>query len=232
MTMSLPPRYSKTIRRDHYSPRVRLLGRAASFFIRTLEATLSFECEGLEHWSEARADERGPGSVLFVIWHARQIAATMVLKGRGIAAMTSQSKDGDIVSAAMENLGYRLVRGSSSRGGARSLLEMARLMKTEGCDGAITVDGPRGPIHRAKPGATLLAQRLGVPVLPIAALVSPVKQMASWDRFEVPYPFSRVVFQLGKPFFIAPTASIEEGTRLIEERIESVERAASERMAR
>ncbi|MBF0501660.1 MAG: lysophospholipid acyltransferase family protein [Candidatus Riflebacteria bacterium] len=225
----MPARFKRNIWSGSYAPNVRLLGRAIALLIRLLEQTITIERIGWEHWAAARADTNGPGSTLFVIWHAEQVAAMMPLKERGVAAMASLSKDGDIVSATMECLGYRLVRGSSSRGGARSLLEMARLMQTESCDGAITVDGPRGPAHRAKPGAALLAQKTGVPIIALSASTSRGKRFASWDRFEVPLPFSHVLFILGKPFFIDPKCPLDEGTSLIEKQLSIVENTAAKR---
>jgi lysophospholipid acyltransferase (LPLAT)-like uncharacterized protein len=112
--------------------------------------------------------------------------------------LISQSKDGDFGARAAERLGYRAVRGSSSRGGATALKSLARDLreakdKTGGWI-AIVADGPRGPRRAAKPGATWLAEHTGLPLWCVSA-AAPGLSLQSWDRCRLPWPGARVMLR-------------------------------------
>ncbi len=106
--------------------------------------------------------------------------------------MISQSRDGSRIAGAVEYIGFRPVRGSSSRGGVRALLQMVRLL-----EGPVVcchvVDGPRGPRGEVKPGLILLAQRSGAALVPVLYATRQKWVAGSWDRMQVPFPFGRVV---------------------------------------
>jgi lysophospholipid acyltransferase (LPLAT)-like uncharacterized protein len=118
------------------------------------------------------------------------------MRGHDVIVLVSQHRDGEYITQTIHRLGYDTVRGSTTRGGFRSLLEMANLART-GRRVAITPDGPRGPRHQVQPGAILIAQRSGVPILPMACATWPQRQLGSWDRFEIPAPFARMVLGFG-----------------------------------
>jgi len=111
--------------------------------------------------------------------------------GRLGAALASASKDGEIISAFLERFGIRAIRGSSSRGGGRALIEMKRAMEA-GYIMAITPDGPRGPRYSISPGVIKLAQITGGLILPIHVTYSSYWQLKTWDGFMIPKPFSRI----------------------------------------
>jgi lysophospholipid acyltransferase (LPLAT)-like uncharacterized protein len=98
----------------------------------------------------------------------------------------------------VHRLGYVAARGSSTRGGGAGALEMIRLAR-EGRALGITPDGPRGPALVVKPGLALLAARAGLPVIPAAAAAARARVLDSWDRFRVPWPFTRVHVAYGEP---------------------------------
>lgn len=144
-------------------------------------------------------DARRSGQrVLFALWHGELLPLLWYQRGRNVAVMISEHRDGEIVAQIAESLGYRTVRGSSSRGASRALLGLARAMN-EGHDGAITPDGPRGPARVFASGAAVAAHRTGVPILPIRASASRAWRLKSWDRFLIPKPFARVTVTMG-PF--------------------------------
>lgn len=210
-----------------YTSKVRIKGRMASLFVRFWSSTVRLERIGLEHEDAAHATGR---PVLYVAWHGSQVVPMFAFRDRGILIMTSLSRDGDIQTMSMSCLGYRTIRGSSSRGGAKALLGMVREMN-RGISASLSVDGPRGPYHEAKAGGVLLAQKTRAMVLPVGVGYSNVVRLNNWDRFEIPIPFSRVVVASGAPFEIGPEVDLASGARLIESAINAAEAEAARRIA-
>ena len=174
--------------------RTRFAIRASSLALRALGATWRVRVHGWESY-EARhaAGER----VVLVLWHGQMLVCARAHR-RPIAVMISEHRDGEIIAQVLRLLGHSAVRGSSSRGGARALLEAARVIE-QGSDVAITPDGPRGPRHSFAPGALALAYRAGVPVVSLVAHADRVWRLGSWDGFEIPKPFSRVTVVYSEP---------------------------------
>ncbi len=133
-----------------------------------------------------------PGPTVFAFWHRSLLACAYRFRGLNIAILISPSFDGELIARTVELLGFRAIRGSSSRGGAAGLRNM-QLAYTAGHRCAITADGPRGPVFIAKPGAAQLAQQVGAWVGCFYALPTRAWQLRSWDRFLIPKPFSRVI---------------------------------------
>lgn len=122
--------------------------------------------------------------------HGEQLPMIALHRGRGIVGMASRSKDGALVAGVLTALGYDVVRGSSSRGGADAILESLMALRGGRCP-ALAVDGPRGPAGSVQPGAEALARAADVPVL-IGRVRAAGWRARSWDRFLVPWPFARV----------------------------------------
>lgn len=128
--------------------------------------------------------------------------------------MTSQSRDGALMERFIEYCKMVPTRGSSSRGGARALLTMIRSMENKGFGGT-AVDGPRGPRHRVnREGIVLLAQRTGLPILPLVCHAERKWVFGSWDRMELPKPFSRTIFHVGEPLIVPKDADANEIERM------------------
>jgi lysophospholipid acyltransferase (LPLAT)-like uncharacterized protein len=189
-----------------YTFRQRLLIRAAdlAFYlaIRLVGATVRFRVEGWEHWEEAA---RGGGLPVYAFWHDRIFLTLYFWQRRRIVVMTSRSFDGEYIARFIQRFGCGAVRGSSTRGGAAALVELARLVRA-GCPAAFTVDGPTGPRHEAKTGALLLAKKTGQPVLPFAVNAESFWQLPSWDRLQVPRPFTRAVVRIAAPIRVSSDA--------------------------
>ena len=192
-----------------YSLRQRLAIRAAdlAFYlaVRAVGATLRFRVEGREHWDEAVREGRLP---VYTFWHDRIFAGAYFFRRRRIVIMTSRSFDGEYIARFIQRLGYGAVRGSSTRGGAAALVELARLVR-RGCPAGFSIDGPRGPRHVAKMGAVLLAKKTGQPVLPFGVNAERFWSLRSWDRMQIPKPFSRVTVRFAPPINVPPDADAE-----------------------
>ena len=193
-----------------YPLKKRLLIRAADlafyFLIHLIGATTRFQIEGWEHWEEASKGERIP---IYACWHNRVFLATYFFRRRRIVVMTSQSFDGEYIARFIQRFGYGAARGSSTRGGTGALVEMARLMRA-GCPAGFMIDGPKGPRYVAKMGAALLAKKTGHPVLPFN--VTPARfwqSEKSWDKLQVPKPFTRALVSIAPPIFVPRDADEE-----------------------
>jgi lysophospholipid acyltransferase (LPLAT)-like uncharacterized protein len=146
---------------------------------------------------------RHPVTVL-ALWHHDELATLPFLIHQDYTVLISQSKDGDLMSRGATSLGYRAVRGSSTRGAVGGLVALMKAAR-EGYSTIFTVDGPKGPARVVKPGVIRVAQKTGRPIVPYG-VVADRKYMfeKAWNKVYVPYPGSRVVYALGEPMFVAP----------------------------
>ncbi len=164
-------------------------------------------------------------------WHSHQLAAAFHYRKLGVNILISQHADGEYIARLVQRFGFLTVRGSSTRGGGRSYKQMMGILESGG-EIAITVDGPRGPRHRAKNGALYLARSTGAPLVPVAVGLSDFWEVPSWDRFRIPKPFSRGYAMLGDAIRVPPDASDEEIGRIrtgLEESLKKLEKEADER---
>jgi len=153
----------------------------------------------------------GDGPRVLAFFHGTQLMLHRLPRVRRTCVMVSHSRDGDVQAAALGALGFDVVRGSSSRGGARALAAMVRKLRQAETDAVFAVDGPRGPYGVVKPGALLAAERAKARIIPAGADARrKVVLERAWDRFVLPWPFTRVDIVLGDP--IAPGDGA--GTRL------------------
>jgi lysophospholipid acyltransferase (LPLAT)-like uncharacterized protein len=195
--------------------------------IRALGATYRWRSEGAEHYDEVLAGGRQP---IMAFWHGRILPATLFFQRRGIVVITSANFDGEWIARIIERFGYGTARGSSSRGGAKALVQLKRLM-AEGRPTAFTLDGPRGPARVAQPGAVFLARITGNPIVPFHIEAARAWTAKSWDRTQVPKPWSLVSIAVGSPFFVPPDLDDEglERHRVeLETRLAALERRAAE----
>ena len=164
----------------------------------TLRLTISYEDGAVES-----PDDIYPG--IFAFWHCCVLPATWLFRNRGVGVMTSQSLDGEFIARVIRRFGYVPVRGSSTRGGQRALLEMDRILKERGAV-AFTIDGPRGPRFVAKKGPVLLARTSGAPITAFYAAVQRAWVLNTWDRLVIPKPFSRILLRGAKKIVVPPDA--------------------------
>ncbi len=164
--------------------------------VRLLAATWRYRVQGWEHVAAARASGR---PVIYVLWHSRILPLLYHRRGEGVALLISRHRDGGYLAELSERWGYRVVRGSSRRGGEAGLLGLVRYLR-QGGEVALTPDGPRGPAERMKPGALAAAQHANALVIAAGAQASSAWWIESWDRFCLPRPFARVAVAYSAPF--------------------------------
>ncbi|HKV51333.1 MAG TPA: lysophospholipid acyltransferase family protein [Gemmatimonadaceae bacterium] len=145
--------------------------------------------------------------VVLVLWHGELLPLLWTQRVRGLTVLISEHGDGEIVARVALSLGYRTVRGSTSRGGGRALLGMSRAIEEDRRSLAFTPDGPRGPARSFAPGALIVAQRAGAPVVTMAAGASRAWRLRSWDAFLIPKPFARVTVAYGDPVVIEASSA-------------------------
>ena len=189
-----------------YTLRERALVRFADISLYSLIAligrTIRFEVDGWENFEAIASAGKIP---IYSFWHDRIFAGTYFFRDRGIVVITSQSLDGEYIARFIKRLGYGSVRGSSTRGGVGALVEMIRLMR-QGLPMAFTVDGPRGPRYEAKKGAVLLAKKSSNPIMPFVVEAAEYWAVRSWDRLQIPKPFTRARLIIGEPIYVPSDA--------------------------
>ena len=164
----------------------------------TLRETSTFE-EG----SISNLDDVYPG--IYPFWHRCVLPATWLYRHKHPAVMTSRSRDGEFIARVIRRFGFVPVRGSSSRGGQRALLEMSQLL-ADGHAVAFTIDGPRGPRYVAKKGPVLLARMSGAAITAFYVAVERAWVLNTWDRLVIPKPFSRIHVRFARKIFVPPGA--------------------------
>lgn len=193
-----------------YTLKKRVLIRFADllFFgsIKILGAVTRFETSGTEHWDAIKTAGKIP---IYTFWHDRIFLGTYFFRDRAIVVMTSKSSDGEYIARFIQRFGYGAIRGSTSRGGARALAEMVRSMRA-GRPMAFSIDGPRGPRYVAKPGPVFLAKKTGNPILPLVVEPRKFWKLKSWDRLQIPWPFSRAITIFGEPIYVKADATDAE----------------------
>ena len=181
----------------------------------TLRVAVSYE-EG----AQKRLDER---PLIASFWHSCMIPATYIFRDMGIRVMSSNSYDGEYMGRIIRKFGFVAVKGSSSRNAVRALLGLRRALQ-EGWTVAFSLDGPRGPRRKVKPGPVALARSSGVPLSTFHMAVDRAWVLNTWDRLIIPKPFSRVLMRFGKLIPVPPDTSDEDLDRYQQQLQDSLDR--------
>ena len=193
-----------------------LVGIFGSIFIRLLASVITIKEIPGKHPEELKRQGK---KVIFAFWHSLILAPIHVGRNFGTKVLISQHSDGEYIARVIQRLGYKVVRGSTTRGGARALLSMIKKIKEEEDSLAITPDGPKGPRFIVQPGIIFLGQKTGYPILPVSLGLTKYWELPSWDRFRIPKPFSKAVLIYGEPITIPPKlekSEVEEYRKLLE----------------
>ena len=175
--------------------RVEWLSRLGAMLVRILGRTWRIT---VSHDDDVRRLRAAGTPIVFMLWHGELLPLLYQHRNERVAVLISEHADGEIIARIATRLGYQTVRGSTSRGAARALLGLARVVR-DGHDLAITPDGPRGPAKSLAPGAIIVAHRTGAPLIAAAVSVSRAWRLKSWDQFVIPKPFARLHFAYSTP---------------------------------
>lgn len=176
-----------------------VLGRLLGVFVKLWIATLRVQLHGTEYLQDAP-------SIVLAFFHGRQFPLLAWKLRRATCVLVSHSHDGTLQAGSLSALGFEVIRGSSTRGGALGARGMIRSMR-KGLDAAIAVDGPKGPHGAVKDGVFLLARAARAAIVPMGGAASSAWILRrAWDRFLIPKPFARVHIFFGPPLTATATA--------------------------
>jgi lysophospholipid acyltransferase (LPLAT)-like uncharacterized protein len=208
----------------------RLISAAGYPLIAALGSTFRWRADGAEHYQRVLDSGRRP---IMAFWHGRILPATVYFRNRGIVVITSENFDGEWIAGIIERFGYGTARGSTSRGAVKALVQLKRDMAA-GKPAAFTLDGPRGPAKVAQAGAIWLAKATGNPIVPFHIETDRYWTAHSWDRTQIPKPWSTVAIAIGEPMEIATDSddeAVEMGRRVLETRLQTLEVRAAAMLA-
>jgi lysophospholipid acyltransferase (LPLAT)-like uncharacterized protein len=188
-------------------------------FIRLIGPTLRIRVSR----EEGAQETVGQRPLILSFWHAGIIPATYLFRDCGIRVMSSNSYDGEYMGRIIRKFGFVAVKGSSSRNAVRALLGLRRALD-DGWSVAFSLDGPRGPRYKVKPGPVALARSSGVPLSMFHVAVDSAWVLNTWDRLIIPKPFSRVMLRFGRLIPVAPDAGDEDIERCTAELQASLDR--------
>ena len=171
----------------------------APFLYKLWAFTLRYEEIGRETIDRFSAERK---VMVICLWHGEIFTMWHVKRRLRLTAVISQSKDGEMLTRIITRLGYKVVRGSSSRGGAAALRGIVRVMKRDAENPCVTMDGPRGPAKEVKDGVIFMAHFGKGLLVPTRVQAKNAVRLKSWDSHLVPLPFSRVRVIFGEPYAI------------------------------
>lgn len=191
----------------------------AAVSLKLLRATLRVRRQGFEPVAALVAGDK---RIVLTFWHRRLVMMPLAYpfrrldalgEPRGVAILSSDSKDGERSAATWRWFGIHAVRGTAADNGAKALVRMIRAVR-DGWDFGITPDGPRGPLRKLKPGVLALARKTGGWVVPVSIAYSRAWRLGTWDGMLVPWPFSRVTVRYGEPFQVGEVEEERQGAAL------------------
>ena len=138
-------------------------------------------------------------TVLLAHWHGDELSLLKLTPVYRVATITSTSKDGEIMNTALRLFGIKTARGSSTRGGSSALRGLVRILKNERRNSSLAVDGPKGPLHKAKPGIFEISRLLQAPIYPAGVSCDRAWRFPkSWNQAYLPKPFARLIVFWGE----------------------------------
>lgn len=200
---------------------------AAYWLARLTNGTLRRKIKNEELIDELQAEGK---TVIFAFWHGHLWFPVYYWQDRGYVGLASESRDGEYISRILRRFGWQVVRGSTSRGGARSIIKLIRRLQ-KGKAVVITPDGPTGPRHEVKSGVVYLAQKTESAIVPVGISFSRRKVFSSWDKFELPWPFAKAGLVYGSPIQVTEelTAPVKEKYQgVVKEALEAANREAEQ----
>lgn len=171
-----------------------------TWLVERLYRSLRLNIAGDERLGELRREHP---ALIFCGWHAVMVGPIYHHRFNNGYTIVSEHRDGELIARVLGRLGYRMVRGSTTRGARKALVQLIRVVRA-GHDVGITPDGPLGPRYVAQPGVVFVAQKTGCPIVPIGYATDRYWEFSSWDRFRLPKPFARAHLHYGEAIHVPP----------------------------
>ena len=193
----------------------RVYGNILYYILKVIFLTLDVRIIGAENEID------GKKSYVCGMWHNKLLVILLCLKAlKKRAGLASPSKDGELISVPLEKMGYKMVRGSSGKESVKSLVQIIKLVKNEGYSLGTPLDGPKGPVYEVKPGMIYVAQKAGKQLILVGGAYSKKWTFTkTWDKFQLPKPFSKVVCVVGKPIDVPADVDPKEYGEIIREKL-------------
>ena len=210
---------------------IRVLGFVVACVVRVWMATLRYRYHPVG--PSVEPTQEGGERYIYAFWHENMLLPAYRYARADIWVLISQHADGQLIAEACRHLKFRLVRGSTTRGGAEAVRQMLRVSAQAHL--AITPDGPRGPRRQVQPGLVYLAAKTGLPIVPIGIAFHRAWRLRSWDRFALPHPWSGAECVTAEPIRVpegADKEQLEAYRRRVEEAMSRATAAAESRARR
>ena len=195
-------------------------GLLVYYIIMLIKLTLKIEIIGKENMLEEKP-------YVLALWHNKVVATVLALgfiKKR--AGLASPSADGELISVPLEKLGYKMIRGSSGKDSVKGLVQLIKAVK-EGYTIGTPLDGPKGPRFEAKQGMMYVAQKSGRPMVFMGAAYSKKWVLSkTWDKCQIPKPFSKVVCVISEPFYLEKSIPVEDYKEIVEKKLNDINEVA------
>ena len=195
-------------------------GLLVYYIIMLIKLTLKIEIIGKENMEEDKP-------YVLALWHNKVVATVLALgfiKKR--AGLASPSADGELISVPLEKLGYKMIRGSSGKDSVKGLVQLIKAVK-EGYTIGTPLDGPKGPKFEAKQGMMYVAQKSGRPMVFMGAAYSKKWVLSkTWDKCQIPKPFSKVICVISEPFYLEKSIPVEDYKEIVEKKLNDINEVA------
>ncbi len=190
-------------------------------------ASVRIKVEGNEKLHSLKDSGKGG---LVLVWHGSTMLPIYYYRHHGFYSIVSVSRDGQLQNKMLESRGFKTIRGSSGRHGARALLEAVRKLN-DGCIIAYSPDGQK-PAKKVESGTIYMAKKTGCPILPVGVACYPCKRVNSWDKHMIPFPFSKAAIVFGDMLIIDNSENELDAEKRIEDAINRAEARANEIIGR
>ncbi|NME35917.1 MULTISPECIES: lysophospholipid acyltransferase family protein [Fusobacterium] len=202
----------------------RFYGMLVYYFIMIIKLTLKIEIIGKENIEDDK-------NYVLALWHNKVVSTVLALgfiKKR--AGLASPSADGELISVPLEKLGYKMIRGSSGKDSVKGLVQLIKAVK-EGYTIGTPLDGPKGPAFEAKHGMIYVAQKSQKPMVFMGAAYSKKWVLSkTWDKCQIPKPFSKVICIISEPMEISKDISVEEYQKIVEQKLNDINELAEKKI--
>lgn len=198
----------------------KIYGLIIYYIIMLIKLTLKIEIIGKENMS-------GDSPYILGLWHNKVVSTVLALQFvKKRAGLASPSADGELISIPLEKLGFKMIRGSSGKDSVKGLVQLVRAVK-DGYSIGTPLDGPKGPAFKAKPGMLYVAQKSGRPMVVMGTGFSKKWILSkTWDKCQIPKPFSKVICVISEPFEISKDIEISDYKKIVEKKLNDINNLA------